>query len=96
MSFEIWRPWVRLVFREPNAWEISLLALQAILGLGILVAVRRDFARLGRRLPLLAACLLAPLLSEHLLVLSFPARTLLPMPGLPVMPPQPFAPLLGV
>jgi PAS domain S-box-containing protein len=95
MDFEIWRPWARLVFREPNAWEYGLLALQSLLGLGILVSARRDFARLGRRLPLFVGCLVAPLLSEHLLVLRFPGRSLLPAPGVPVTPPEPFAPLFG-
>jgi PAS domain S-box-containing protein len=37
----------------------------------------------------------APLLSEHLLVLRFPGPNLLPLPGLPVTPPEPFAPLFG-
>ncbi|MGD9001540.1 MAG: hypothetical protein PVF04_02660, partial [Anaerolineae bacterium] len=95
MEFEIWRSWARLVFREPNVWEYSLLALQSLLGLGILVSVRRDFTRLRRRLLLFVGCLVALFFSEHLLVVRFSGRNLLPLPGLPVMPPEPFAPLFG-
>ena len=95
MDFEIWRPWARLAFRAPNAWEYSLLALQSLLGLGMLVSARRDFTKLGRRLPLFVGCLVAPFLSEHLSVVRFSSRNLLPPPGLPVVPPAPFAPLLG-
>jgi len=95
MDFEIWRPWARLIFLEPNVWEVSLLGLQSLLGLGILVSTRRDFARIRRRIPLLLVCLLAPLLSEHLFVLRFPSCGLMSPPGLPGTPPDPFAPILG-
>jgi PAS domain S-box-containing protein len=84
-----------LIFLEPSAWEYSLLGLQSLLGLGILVSTRRDFAGIRRRVPLLLICLLAPLLSEHLFVLRFSSRGLMSPPGLPSTPPDPFAPILG-
>ncbi|MGD2143789.1 MAG: histidine kinase dimerization/phospho-acceptor domain-containing protein, partial [Anaerolineae bacterium] len=97
MDFEVWRPWARLAFFEPNVWQYALLALHSLLSLGILVYRRRDFTQLDqRRLLLLFGCLLAPLLSERLLVLRFTGRDLLPPPGVPSMPPEPFTPLLGM
>ncbi len=97
MHFDIWRSWTRLIFFRPSAWEIALLALELVLGLTILAASRRDFSRLDRRqLLLLVGCLIAPLLSERILVISFPGHNLLPPPGVPFTPSEPFAPLLGM
>ncbi len=97
MHVEIWRPWARLVFLEPSAWEQALLVLELLLSLAILVASRRDFANLDRRrLLLLVGCLTAPFLLEHLVVLGFPGRNLLPAPGVPFTPSEPFAPLFGM
>jgi len=97
MYFEIWRSWARLVFLEPSAWEYALLGLELLLSLAILVASRRDFADLdGRQFLLLVGCLAAPLLSERIFVLGFPGRNLLPPPGVPFAPSEPFAPLFGM
>jgi PAS domain S-box-containing protein len=97
MHFDLWRSWSRLVFFDPGAWEAALLALELLLGLIILIAYRSDFAKLDRRRWLLfAGCLIAPLLSERLLVIGFPGRNLLPPPGVPFAPSEPFAPLLGM
>ena len=86
-----------LVFREPNAWGYALLVFESLLSLALLLLARRDFCRLdGRRLLLLVVSLLAPLASEHLLVVEFAGRRLLPLPGIPVAPPEPLAPLLGM
>jgi PAS domain S-box-containing protein len=96
MDFEIWRPWARLVFLEPTGWEYALFVLEALLILSLLYTFRRDFFKLDRRgLLLLFACLLAPALTEHVAVVQFSGRNLLPPPGVPFAPPQPFAPLLG-
>ncbi len=96
MEFEIWRPWAQLAFLEPNGWEYALLALELLLSLGILYRFRRDFAKLDRRGHLmLFGCLLALLLTEHLFVVRFSARNLLPPPGVPFAPPKPFASLFG-
>jgi PAS domain S-box-containing protein len=87
---------VRLVFLEPTAWEYALFVLEALLSLGLLYAFRRDFFKLDRRgLLFLSGCLLAPVLTEHLGVVRFSGRNLLPPPGVPFAPPKPFAPLLG-
>ncbi len=96
MEFEIWRPWARLIFLEPTGWEYALFALEALLSLAILYTFRRDFARLDRRgVLLLSGCLLAPIVAEQLLVIRFPARSLLAPPGVPSVPPKPFVPLFG-
>jgi len=97
MDFEIWRPWARLVFLEPTGWEYALFVLEAVLSLGLLYAFHRDFFKLDRQGVLfLSGCLLAPVLTEHLAVVRFSGRNLLPPPGVPFAPPKPFAPLLGV
>ncbi|MBS3784828.1 MAG: cache domain-containing protein, partial [Anaerolineae bacterium] len=96
MDFEIWRPWARLIFVEPNRWEYALFALALLSSLGILYAFRRDFLELDRRGVLIfSGCLLAPVIAEHLLLIRFPSRNVLSPPGVPFAPSRPFAPLLG-
>ena len=97
MHFEIWRSWSRLAFLEPHAWGYGFLALESLLTLAFLARTRRDFFALDRRgWLLLLGCLTAPLLSERLLVVVFSGRDLLPPPGVPLAPAQPFAPLFGM
>ena len=97
MHLDIWRSWTRFGFFEPSGWECALLALEALLGLAIVLAYRRDFTHLSRsRLILLFVCLAAPPLLDHLLVIEFARHSLLPPPGVPFVPPRPFAPLLGM
>jgi len=96
MESVIWKPWSWLVFPALEAWEYVLLVFYALLALVLLICFRRDFTRLTRhRLLLFAGLLAAPLLVNHLLVLSFSAPNLLPPPNVPVKPPQPLVPLLG-
>jgi PAS domain S-box-containing protein len=96
MDFEIWRPWTRLVFLDPTGWEYGLFVLESLLSLGILYTFRRDFLKLDRRRLLwLSGCLLAPILTEHLFLIRFSGRNLLPPPGVPSIPPEPFASLFG-
>lgn len=96
MSFDVWRPWVRLTFLQPEIWEYLLLALYVLAIFLLLVRSRRDFGRLGwRRLSLFLGLLAASLLVNNLLVLSFSLPRLLPPPNVPTEPASPFAPLLG-
>ncbi len=96
MIFGVWKPWVRLAFLQPEIWEYPLLALYALVAFVLLVRSRRDFSKLGwRRLPLFLGLLVASLLVNNLLVLSFSLPRLLPPPNVPTEPTNPFAPLLG-
>jgi len=96
MIFEVWRPWVRLIFLEPEIREYLLLALYVLVIFVLLVRSRRDFIRMGwRHLPLFLGLLVAPLLVNNLLVLSFSRPDLLPPPNVPAEPSSPCAPLLG-
>jgi len=81
--FEVWKPWARLAFLQPEIWEYPLLALYALVAFVFLVRSRRDFSKLGwRRLLLFLGLLVASLLINNLLVLSFSLPRLLPPPNL--------------
>lgn len=96
MSFEIWRPWVRLAFLEPKTQEYIFLTVYALVALALLFRHREGFKRLNwHSLPLFVGLLVSPLLANHLFVLSFPLTNLLPPPGVPFGPSRPSAPLLG-
>lgn len=96
MKFEPWIPWRGLGFLPSGIWEHILLAVYTLAALVLLWQRREDFVRLTRRRVLLfIALLLSPLLSNHLLVFSFPGLDLPPFPGVPLLPPVPQAPLLG-
>jgi len=98
MTFEdgFWKPWGQLAFLTPEVWEYPVLGAFVLATLVLLIRSRRDFARLtwGRALLLLFLSL-SPALTNSLWVPSFPTPALLPPPNVPVMPPAPFAPLLG-
>lgn len=97
MSFEVLRRWIDLSFLPPSSWDYYLGAIYGIICLVLLVRSRQDFKQLKRlRIVLFALLLAAPFLTSHLLVLEFSGRTLLPPPGVPVKPAQPFIPLLGL
>lgn len=97
MQFELWRSWLPLVFREPNAWGYALLAVELLLSLALLIVARRDLFHVRRRgFLLFALCLAATVVAERVLVLLFPGRHMLPLPGIPLAPTRPFTPLLGI
>lgn len=97
MHIEIWRSWERFAFLEPNVWEYALLALEVLLALALLAQSRRDLYRFDRRrMLLLVACLTSSVIFEHLVVVRFSGHRLLPAPGVPLLPAQPVAPLLGM
>jgi PAS domain S-box-containing protein len=100
MKIEIWKPWFRVVFLELGAWEFILLGFYVLLALVLLIRSRRDFQKLigkpaRRRLVLFIGLLAAPLLFNHILVLSPSPPDLLPPPNIPLAAPRLFVPLLG-
>lgn len=97
MNFEAWQSGIRLAFLEPTVWEYLLLSLYGLLTLVVLIRSRDDFTRLTwPRLLLFIGLLVAPLLTERLLVVTFLGSDLLPPPNIPFAPSQPFVPLLGM
>ncbi len=96
MEFEIWISSFRVVLLKLAPWEYLLLALYTVLTVLLLIRFRHDFAGLTRRrLLLFAGLLIAPLLVNRFLVLTFPAPDLLPPPDVPFEPHRLAAPLLG-
>lgn len=94
-EFHIWKSWVWRGF-EPGGWEYVLLAFYVLLTLGLFVRSSWDFHKSTWRYFLsLGGLLVAPLLTNHLLVLSFSQLDLLPPPNVPVGTSNPFVPLLG-
>lgn len=93
---ELWISWSPLALTKPGTWECLLMALCTLLALLFLIRSRRDFARLSwRRLLLFVGLLIAPLLTEHALVLKYAAPDLPPPPNVPFEPSHPAVPLLG-
>jgi len=85
-----------LGFLPPEIWEYPLLALYVLATLALLVYVRRDFRHFfGRRLLLFLGLVAATVLAS-LWVVPFARPDLLPPPGVPVQPAQPFASLLAL
>ena len=97
MGFEQWRSWSELIFLPMDTTEYVALAIYVLISVGLLIRYRGDFLRIGdwKRLPLFLLLLISPFLTNHLLLLNFPASHLLSPPGVPVSPIPPFAPLLG-
>ena len=95
-NFRVWAPWGGVAFLAAKPLEYLLLVIYVIAALWLLFHHREDLITLGwRRLPLFLGLLVAPFLTNHLLVLFFPLTNLLPPPGVPILPPRPSAPLLG-
>lgn len=97
MDAEMWTSWARFAFAEPSGGEYALLAGEVALSLALLVLSRRDLLRGTRRKGLLlTGCLIASFLSERAFVFHFSGSDLVPTPGVPLLPVQPFASLLGM
>ncbi len=96
MSFDVWRSWERLAFLPATTSEYVLLAIYALLALGLLLLEWRKFKNMGwRHWLLFLALLVSPLITNHAFLLGFPSVNLLPPPGVPVEPMHPSAPLMG-
>lgn len=99
MEFEIVRSWTSLVFLEPAAFEYLFLVIYSSLAIFFLIQSRQEWAELtrsGRKALLLVGLLIAPLVVNHLLVVSVSSPGLLPPPDIPLEPRQPFAALLSL
>jgi len=93
---------MNLAFLTPQIWEYPLLAFYVLVTLLFLVYARHDFKRLDwRRLLLLlgllaVSWLVALLIANNILVVTFSPLNLLPPPSVPAQPAQPFASLLAL
>jgi len=93
---------MNLAFLTPQIWEYPLLAFYVLVTLVLLAYARRDFKRLDwRRLLLFLGLLVAPwvvalLIANAILVVTFSLPDLLPPPSVPAQPAQPFASLLAL
>ncbi len=99
MEFEILDAWSGLIFLEPVTLEYILLTLFGSVALLLLVRAREEFveiARSRRRMALLIGLLIAPLITNRVLVLSFSPPGLLPPPNIPLEPQRPVAGLLSL
>lgn len=95
-AFQVWRSWAWQGFLPFDVWEFLLLFLYVVVAAALVAYARRDFFRLfWSRLPAWGILLILPVFGVNLLVIEFSPPNLLPPPGIPVSPPEPFAALLG-
>ncbi len=99
MEFEILRSWTSLAFLEPAALEYVLLVTYGSMAAFLLARSRRECAevtRSWRKTLLLVGLLIAPLLVNHLFVVSVSSPDLLPPPNIPLETRRPYAALLSI
>jgi PAS domain S-box-containing protein len=99
MTIGIWDSWTNLVFLEPATLELLLLLLYSGVSVLLLIRSRHEFVEVTqswRQTLLLLGLLIAPLITNRLLVARFSSPALLPPPNIPLEPRRPFAPLLSV
>ncbi|MEA3377569.1 MAG: ATP-binding protein [Chloroflexota bacterium] len=99
MTIAIWDSWTSFAFLEPVTLEYLVLALYGAVSVFLLIRSRQELMGVThswRAMALFLALLIAPLVTNRLLVACVSSSSLLPPPNVPLEPRRAVAPLLGV